>query len=374
MQRFFYVAFISLSGGVALSQTLTMSSPPIPGSALSVVVTNDQFDAFGIQPLVLLRATGELVTPKAAYQSDAVKMLDSAAQTTLEIDIPATGPGSNGSFLLYFRGGKRAAMRLDVGSADASFPMLHVALENIASGYNSHSWNYDFGTSRIMLLNSGSEAHILGLNDRVRIFAPGSEVALAEMSISGSQIEAGKGIEMSLPLWDLEPGSYTLSVEMEDPLVGPIERRFGMHMPSDHADLHFPGGRFVPDDGVLPAHILANTKPQAGPLTYAFMLGKDEGTTPLGHGLTLPLARDMFVMQSLSSGLFQSLRNGQGRLKAADAPCFCYGLEYYQSPTIQIHHPDLPIFKGLMLRAAAVVIDSHGVAIGVTQAEEVLFE
>lgn len=374
MQRILCATFISITAGIAHSQTLTLLSPPLPGSVLPVVVTNDQFDAIAIQPLVLLRATGELVIPKAAYQSDAVKMIESGAQGALEIDIPATGPGSNGSFLLYFRGGKRAAMRLDVGTADATFPTLHVALENIASGYNSHSWNYEFGTSRIMLLNSGTESHVLGLNDRVRIFAPGSDVALAEMSISGSQIEAGKGIEMSLPMWDLEPGSYTLSVEMEDPLLGPIERRFGMHMPSDHADLHFPGGRFVPDDGVLPAHILASTKPQSGVLTYAFMLGKDEGTTPLGHGITLPLARDMFVMQSLSSGLFQSLRNGQGRMSAADQPCFCYGLEYYQSPTIQIHHPDLPIFKGLTLRAAAVVIDSHGVAIGVTQAEEVLFE
>lgn len=374
MRRVLIPAFVVFAVGPAYAQTLTALGPPIAGTPWSIVVKNDLADYCAVHPLVMLRSTGELVAPSYTYQSDALKTLAPGEDTTLSIDIPAMGPGSQGSCLLYFRGGMHAAKRIDIGAPATTFPALHVALENIASGYGSHSFSYEFESSRVFLLNSSSESHILSPQDRVRVFAPGSDSALVEMSIAGTQIEPGKGVSMSLPLSGLPPAAYTIAIEMLDPVVGLIERRFGLHPLTDRADLHFPAGHVVPDNGEIPAHILAGVKTLDGNPDYALMLGKDLGTTPLGHGLTLPLARDVFVMQSLSSNLFQSLRNGQGRLQEAPAPCFCYGYDYFQSPKILIHHPDLPIFKGLTLRAAAVVIAPTGIAIAVTQAEDVQFE
>src|SRR5262245_2707904 len=54
------------------------------------------------------------------------------------IVIPASGPGSNGSFLLRAYG---AAVRLDVGTPSASFSAIHVVPPGAVWRFSVHAWD-----------------------------------------------------------------------------------------------------------------------------------------------------------------------------------------------------------------------------------------
>ena len=113
----------------ARGQAPQLLPPPgsvTPGTSVNVTLSNTTASTISWVPNVLhaLSAIGDLVQP-FDVQSDFVEALSPGMSTTLPLFVPASGPGSNGSFLLLFSGSIRAVARLDVGTPSSSFLSLH---------------------------------------------------------------------------------------------------------------------------------------------------------------------------------------------------------------------------------------------------------
>jgi hypothetical protein len=352
----------------AAGQVLLLPPQPVaPGSVISVTLINDTgfllYHSCGAYPFWIQHADGSAVIH--VHWSDCFEVLLPNSTTTFNFLLPASGPGSSGSFV--FRA-YSAAVRLDVGTASASFPAIHAAPREIGEAWDGHTVLFTPNFPSWAISNTGTGSHTFGAGDVIRIFTPGGVVPVATMNLAGIAVPPLQSVALVLPIAGLVPGPYTVEMSWLDPGVGSaMTVRHGIR---EHArmSLDLPGGHEVPAGGALPVEFSIRTFPWNSPAHYAFCIGALPGSTPMPGGFSVPLVLDAVVLASLVDGIGGLLTNNVGALPPLGSP-----FNFFFATGIGITHPG-PAFSGVVVRAAAVAFDPITQLYGASQGEDIVVQ
>jgi len=383
--RRLWLSMLLLVAGSLSAQVVTVLNGPLsPGGTALVQVDNTQPGAFGFPitagALHLFRSTGELVHPfdiPGVFTS----WLPAQGTTVLTFNIPPSGPGSAGSYVLHFAGGSESVTRLDVGTPSAPFPMLHCWPARAHEAFFSHALSTTaFGVNAIKFSNVGSAPHLFGSSDALYVFRPDLSTPLQVVDLEGLLVSPGEVVEVSLNVAFLTPGPLRVLAVWSDPWTAAVEmRNLGLRRDDSRVDLGFPEGRVIPQGGTLPYWLAlegfsAQGSPAGVPF-HAFMLSWSPGRSWLAPGLVLPLdAGDALLQASLSGGLSTMIPNASGQsipwLVSSQTP----GSGLFWMPYGVIVHPGQPMLSGLEVHAAAVAYDPVSGILGVSQGEVLVIE
>ena len=372
------------------AQILALPPGPFaPGQTITVTLGNNS--AYGLPvegggatngaPLALIHGSGQLITPRWMSHYGAGGAIPPGATWPLSFTIPVAGPGSSGSFVLYYPHGAGAALRLDVGTPAAAFPALCAFPDLIYTGYKSHLADYSgvFASGHFAIVNTSGLGHGFGPGDLIDIMPAGGTIPLATTSLAGGFVPANGRLRVLLPLGGLPVAPYTVQVSWNDPAAGPVVRRSGI-LPDTGAsgtfaskgflNLHLPGGGSLPAGGALPAYVTGQlSSVGAYSLTpapvYALMLGIQGGSTTLPGGAQIALLPDPLVMASLTGTALGTLSNHLGTPTAVIVhhPGFSgslpagHRLDSFEATGISIAHPNVPGLSGIVLRAASILFE-----------------
>ena len=362
-----------------LQTTLQVPSTPVtPGVPFTVVLVNNTsicIDVSLTNVLTLLQPGGELIAPALVGCGPVASCLMNGAKANLTYTAPATGPGSSGSFVLLCPHGSGAAARLDVGTPSAGFPDIHAFPTAIPNGPGGHRIALPPAGSEWEFANTASQPRII--SPTLRIFTPGGSVPVASTSFPSLAVPAAGVARVSLPLAGLPAGPYTVQADWIDPgAPGPVSVRHGIQLSTGTiADLHLPGGPFLPRNGAISARIAVNRPSAIPPVPWPYVLavGYQPGTTPFPGGVIVPLALDPLVVLSVVNGVNGLLTANAGTMSSASVYC-AHSLTYFPVATgIGIAHPG-PVLSGLRLRVGAVAIDPGSTAFAASQPEEITLQ
>lgn len=374
-------------GGVPAQTTLGVPGLVAPGVPFPVTLTNNSplwIDMLAWNLLTLMQPDGEVVFPELVGCGWLTGYLPTGASATLTWTVPASGPGSAGSFLLLCPYGSGAAARLDVGAPSAGYPDIH-----------AYPTAMPFGVGPSMALPNGRGAHHLGLpphagsewefsntaavarviSPTIRIFAPGGTTPATVASFPNLTVPAGGVARVALPLAGLPAGPWTVEAGWFDPgLGGPHAVRHGLGISGIPAvDLHFPGGRTLAPGGTIPARFGVN-QASAGPSPpwpYALLVGFQPGSTPLPGGALVPLVADALVSASFTNGLGGLLTGNLGATVPAFVFCWQSGWYFPVAGGIGLTHPGVASVSGAVVRVAVVALDPVTAAYASSQPEEI---
>lgn len=358
--RSFSFLVLALCSVLPAQHLYLSSAPATPGSTIAALVTPAPGESIcaSSSHLVLMTKTGDLISPRLHVPSGTWNCAVASPGLAMTIDIPATGPGSNGSYLAYFPYLPGLVARLDVGTPSPDFPALHTFNAGIYFGLGGHAVfpSTAASTPTWCFCNTSNVPHTFTASDYLAIVSPGSDQILRWRSLEGMTVLPGRRVLFSLPMEGMMIGPYEVIVNWNDPQVGPSRRVLGIHT-SATSDLHLPGGHVVPLGGSLQTVSQFNFNAQMAQPQTRVLIGYEEGVTPISATRTLPLALDPLVLASLAGQLNPLLQTSTGT--QANGQPLCTG---YCSPSsapgtftfeVNIVHPGAA-FSGLELRVAAV--------------------
>jgi hypothetical protein len=379
--RLVLVAVVLVS---AASGQVTLGVPATPvaaGVPFPVVLTNNSTNCIDLlvsNVLTLLTSGGDLITPEVIGCGPVSICLLGGQSASLGYTMPATGPGSIGSFLLLcpYEGG--AVARVDVGTPDPAFPDIHSFPSALPlgpgghqvapAGTNSADWTF---------ANTASVGRTVSMV--LSVFPPGGTTPVGTTLLASLPIPAGGIIQVPLPLQGVNPGPYTVEAAWTDPGTGTSQTvRHGIQVSSGvMVDLHLPGGKVIPFGGSITARLIVS---QVGSLTsgppwnYALAVGIQPGGTLLSGGVIVPLVLDPLVVASLSNGLGGLLVGNVGLTASVGAYC-AHGFSTYPGASgITLAHPNVPALSGFTLRVAAVVGEPMTGVVAASQPEEIILQ
>jgi hypothetical protein len=353
---------------IALGQIITLPSQPVtPGATFTATIFNDTGDflymSCGGSPLWLQHEDGSGVTRPVG--TDCLMAIPPNATMPVWFATPATGPGSSGSFALraFF-----AAARLDVGAASPAFAAIRGYPPQIGSYYNAHTVAFPANIPNWEFNSTATVAHTFGATDFVRVYTPGGVVPVAAASLAGVTVPPQRSLQGFLPLAGLVPGPYTVEMTWLDPGTGTVlTSRHGIQN-GGNVSVELPGGHVIPSGGSLPVALGMTSLPWNASTHYAFCVGVLPGSTPIPGGFFMPLVADAAVLASLADGIGGLLMNNLGVVPPPASPwspAFVTGLG--------VAHPG-PAFSGMVVRAAAVVLEPISQYYGVSQGEDLLIQ
>lgn len=150
-------------------QILLPPGPAAAGTTVQVTLVNDTSTYLGVpcgMPVWMQHADGSVVVFPDI--SDCIILLSPSASIDLFFPVPATGPGSQGSFVLRWNA---AAARIDVGQPSPSFPAIHSNPASVIHRFGGHSTGPLFATDW-EVSNTGWLDHTFGAGDIARMFTP----------------------------------------------------------------------------------------------------------------------------------------------------------------------------------------------------------
>ncbi len=380
----FAAAVLFGMAGVACAQQLTLT-PRVaaPGQQVQGVLRNDtQAQIFYVRDCEVrtLRHSGEFHHISTNYQSprsvlsafcDQVVPLDPGESRTFTFNAP-TDPGS---YTIVTSDLDRVAARLVVQSATPGAQEVCFYPNGIWLAQTAHHIDFqrpEFSTWEFA--NAGDAAHAFGAGDRIRVFAPGSTVALADMSLAGIEVRAGGVTEVELPVVGLLPGPYTVEATFTDASAGPVVTRSGVQPRGARVDLHMYGGKRLAPGQRIEMGLGVTDYPPAGVEPFYFlMVGLQPGASPLPGGLELPLLlSDPVVGFSLSTGLGGLLVGYTGTVSNSNPfgnPFFAGGVD-----GVYLTGPRIPGLSGIVLRVSALTLDPRLTTWGASQPEEIVLQ
>jgi hypothetical protein len=349
-------------------QTITLPAQPIaPGSTIAVTVFNNTGAPLDLpcgSALWMQQSDGSPILYPASNPCGST--LPPGGTLTEPFVLPATGPGSNGSFV--FRS-HLAAIRIDVGSPSPGFTTIHANPYRISHNWLGHG--VDFGGSEPSweISNTSLLPHTFGAGDVVTIHAPGSSTALVTAALAGITVPPQLTIVGTLPLSTLGYGPYTVVMSWLDPGTNTMASlSHGIVEYGPDVDLRLKGGHLVPIGGSIPVEFAITSFPYLLPTDYAVCLGVAPGSTSVGP-YTIPLVLDFLVMASLTDGIGGLLVNNVGTAPPSFAkwePAIISG--------ITIQHHGVPGLSGVVVRAAAMAHQPISGYFGASQAENLIFQ
>jgi hypothetical protein len=353
------------------AQIITLPPGPFAaGQGIFVGVFNNTAGVLGVpcgtnQPMLALQhPEGAII--KYPNTTDCFTAFPVGTSLIGFIAIPASGPGSNGSFVLRSFG---AAVRLDVGTPSASFSAIHTYPANPLWRFYAHVWNPVAGAVDWAFANTGSTNHVFGAADVMRVFSPGGTVPLVTTSLAGVTVPARLETVMTLSLPGLPAGPYTVETTWLDPATNVVTtQRHGIQAFSA-ADLNLPGGHVIPSGGVLPAELNLVSFPVPSTPLYAFCVGIAPGSTPVPGVSAVPLMLDAAVTASLADGIGGLIVNHVG----ATVPWGSGSEGAYTASGIGVTHPG-PAFSGITVRCAAIAFEPVSGQFGASQGEDLLIQ
>lgn len=341
--------------GSLTAQILTVPQTPIaPGGQLPITVYNN-----GSSPMALsfyvLTGTGDLVAPRLPGCADGNPALSPGQSHSTYLVVPATGPGSSGTHLLYFldsSGLTSAVARFHVGSITASFPSIH-AFPQLTYPFQMHRVSFGYPTTTPWAIaNSGASTVTFGGSDRIEIVPPGGAPAVIQ-SLAGLSVAPGAVAAVTLPIAGLAPGPYSARTVWQDPVQGQLVMTTGVRE-GPNVEMHLPTGRVLPVGGSLTAFLnvsYPNPVVTTAPVTYAFCAGLTSGTFALPGGKLIPLVNEPVVIYSVTNSLFGLLVNNVGVATDVSSPnCGAR----FTTNDITVLHPNLPAYAGTEVHVAAV--------------------
>jgi hypothetical protein len=356
------------ASSIVAGQILTLPPQPVaPGSLIQITVFNNTTTITNLpcgDPVWLQHADGSAVTHGVIM--DCGFLFPPGSTATLWFNVPATGPGSSGSFALRVWG---VAMRLDVGNASPGFP----AIRGYPIGIGGYSFSHRVSTftqpyDNWEVNNTGTVPHTFAAGDAIRIFTPGGSTPVATASLAGFTVPAQSSLAGPLPLAGLAPGPYTVEMAWLDPGTGSVvTARHGIHDLGD-ITVDLPGGHVVPNGGMLPVELIVQGLPVV-PVPYAFCVGIAPGSTLLPSGFAVPLVGDAAVLASLADGIGGLLPNNVGTVPPYSSPWVAYQIV----TGLGVHHPGAA-FSGMIIRAAAVAHLPGSPFYNVSQGEDLLIQ
>lgn len=361
------VTALTLQAG---AQIITLPPGPVaPGSTFPVTIFNNLAFNLGFPcdlTLGLQHADGGMILYPSA--GDCSFSFPPGTSITVQFTAPASGPGSNGSFVLDVYG---AAVRLDVGAPSPSFPAIHgcpAGIFNRFGGHQSHSiWAHHW-----QVANTGVAPHTFGAGDQIRIFAPGGTVPLAVASLAGHTVPGQSAASGPLPVAGLAPGPYTVEMTWLDPATNAtMSVRHGIQSDLSKIDVGLPGGHVIPSGGVLPISLAIGAFPPFTLPVYAFCIGIAPGSTPIPGAGAIPLVLDAAVSASLANGVGGLLVANVGVAVPYSFSVLYAG--YYVAAGVGVTHPG-PAFSGLTVRGAAFAFELTQGVFGVSQGEDLVIQ
>lgn len=355
------------------AQSLTAPAAPVaPGFPVGIALNSGSgyTNTISGPRIFLLHPEGELITPLYATRiSGAAPMIPSNVLSTEFVTVPPAGPGSSGSFVLYFPLGQGAVARLDVGVPTADWPEIHVFPRMVHMGFGTHRAGFSFPLISAVwaLANCGATTHVFTAGDSLEIRGSDGTAVLVTQSLAGIPVPAGGITEITLPIAGFAPAPYLVRIAWDDPVAGPTVRTHGVR-PLSGADLHLPGGKSIPFGGSTTARVNLESA-AATPPAFALAVGVAPGNSVLPGGMLLPLDFDALVLASLANGLSGLLTGNLGVAIGPVGPCFCMSPTAWVSGPIGISHPGIPALGGAQVRVAAVGVDSVSGTIRATQGE-----
>ena len=366
-----------------IGQFLTLPAGPVaPGSTISGNYHNNTAaiasHPMNNSPVSLLHHDGELITPRFHVNQGTLWLVTyPGVSEWFQFTAPSSGPGSSGSFVLLYGWTPAAVGRLDVGVVSPAFPSIHAFSPTVHLGFGTHA--VTFGSPAFWSVGNTSGAPFtFGAADTVQVFAPGGATPLASQSIAGISVAPGAVAAVPIPIAGLVPGPYTIAISWNDPVAGPLVRRFGIHEAA-YADLYVPSGKVLPFGGSV-SMFTNGLVLGGGPLSFAVIADMSSGSTGLPTGQFIPLVLDPVAQACLTSSLFGLLVNGQGTATALPSTCYGYCapggrgpfITRYVTPTTTLFHPNVPGLTGLVVRVATLLFDFTGGRWVATQGEEIV--
>jgi hypothetical protein len=374
-------AGLVMSLAVSLPAQTTITLPPMPvpaGVPFTAVVTppaSDCIDPLVSNVLALLQSTGDLITP-TLVGCGPVSFCSFGAPISVQFTPPASGPGSNGSFVLLCPYAGGAAARLDVLAPGAGFTDIHAFPAALPHGPGGHHVDVPGGGAEWVLANTATVAHTVSVT--IDVFAPGGTVPVA----SATQlliVPAGGLVQATLPLAGLPLGPYTVETRWFDPgTQSNVTVRHGIETATATSlDLHYPAGKVIPLGGSLPARFAVRdvTGWWVSPTwSYLFCIGVLPGTTPLPGGAIFPLVPDVVVIASITDGIGGLITGFAGQTISEGVYC-AHSFNWWATASgISIAHPNVPGLSGLGGRTAVVAYDPAGQVWAASQPEDVVLQ
>lgn len=357
----FLFAFSVLVESRGSAQSLVGPTAPIAAGQTATFFMNSGpgYTTFQTGPsLFQLSATGDLVAPEYATYTDFPTFVAPGATTAISHLVPATGPGSFGSHVVFFPELGGAVARLDVVAATPGFPSIHSFPRRIHLGPGSHFATFSgaIGAPRDWAFGNVSNTNFtFPAFSVLEVLSADNTAVLATLPLSGILVPAFSVTTVPLPILNPEPSSALIRTSWNDPVAGPITRICGVH-PARSADLHLPAGREIAPNSSLPVKLHLESVSGLAPL-YALAVGIQPGNTVLPGNVIAPLAFDALVQASFDNGLSGLLSNHIGAAQNSIITCFCPpGLDW-MARNIGISHPNLPFLSGVQVRVAAVSLD-----------------
>jgi hypothetical protein len=367
------------------AQSISVTNPVAPGAHVIAAFVNTPpgAGASGGGELRLMSDDGEMIHPVLAGCGSVGDVLSLWVTGTLAIDLPATGSGTQGSFLLRaafpsltnFQNTVSAVARLDVGAPSASFASLHFYPAQAHRNGGSH-WARPADAFHWEISNVDQVPHTLTATDFLTLHAPGYAFPFATVPLQGLVVPAGQGIQIALPIGNLPIANLVVHSHWQDPAVGPRQTSLGLYVADAPAlDLQLPSGHTVPPQGSLPIVLASGTSLSSPPPArlYALAFGILPGVTPLPGGGELPLVYDFVVAQSLANGLLGVIDHPIGVTTSEYSFCAHRQNSNTIARGLHIVHPNVAAVQGLVLRCAAITIDPSSLVIQASQAAEVQF-
>jgi hypothetical protein len=369
------------AAGLDAQTTLGVPAAPVsPGVPFTVVLTDNSpscIDILVTNVLTLLQPTGEVITPELVGCGPISICPPSGQPISLTYSVPASGPGSSGSYVLLCPYGTGAAARLDVVTPSAGFPDIHAFPALMPHGPGAHhieapatpgsDWSF---------CNTAPQSH--AISPTIAILTPGGSVPVASAS-PALVVPANGVVQTSLPIAGLAAGPYTVEVQWFDPGVsGFVTVRHGIEISSGVSiDLHLPGGKLIPSGGALPARLVVRDSfavPFVATWSYALCVGVSPGSTQLPGGAIVPLVPDPFVLASITNGIGGLLTNNVGVTTLQGVYCAHGVTSWSVASGIAIAHPNVPGVSGLGARVAVVAIDPAAQVFIASQPEDVTLQ
>jgi hypothetical protein len=369
--RIFTILSALVLGSIAAGQQIYLRPGPVsPGTTIPINLINDTNHSIWSpcwQYVWMQHADGGVVLfPGLA--SDCLWELEPGWQAAAWFQVPATGPGSNGSWVVRWND---VVARLDVGTPSPSFPAIHSNPAGISRRFGGHStrsesWSMDWEVS-----NTGTAPHTFGAADVIRIFSPGGTVPLVTISLAGVTTREHRALKASLPISGLAPGPYTVETTWLDPATNAItSSRHGIQF-AGGVDVQLPGGHVIPMGGELPVALNLSGFDSGGVVVYVFCLGIAPGSTYVPGAGFVPLVMDPLVAASVADGIGGLLIANIGEADPTPYPLDPAGT--YTAVGLGVTHPGVA-FSGSIVRAAAVGFDPIARTFGVSQGEDLLIQ
>jgi hypothetical protein len=376
------VVMVLIVSAVSAQMTLTVPAAPVsPGVPFTVTLIDNGpacgFDLLVTNLLTLMQPTGEVIAPELVGCGPVSICSSSGQPHLLQYTVPASGPGSSGSFVLLCPYASGAAARLDVVAPSAAFPDIHTYPAQMPHGVGAHHIETSFaGNNDWEFANTAAVPRSIA--PTIDILAPGGSVPIVSASVT-LLVPAGGVVRTTLPLTGLPAGPYTVSVQWFDPGLGAATTvRHGIELSSiTSLDLHLPGGKLIPVGGSIPARFAVRDLSSFWTVptwSYLFCVGILPGSTPLPGGALVPLVPDVVVIASITDGIGGLLTNNVGVTSPQGAYCAHAVTTWATAAGISIAHPNVPGVSGFTAHVAAVAFEPGSQVWAASQPEDVTLQ